>query len=113
MYGWFFRHLPGPTWFRVFLCLVIAAFAGAVLFAFFYPGAELFFGLGGAADCLTENEHRGGGRHCRPPQCIQFSCLPFGRGREQTLCQSEAGLVSLSGLRGWGRPKSHPVTRRE
>ena len=41
MYGWFFRHLPGPTWFRVFLCLVIAAFAVAVLFAYVYPWAEI------------------------------------------------------------------------
>ena len=49
MYGWFFRHLPGPTWFRVFLCLVIAAFAVAVLFAYVYPWAERFPGLGGAA----------------------------------------------------------------
>ena len=49
MYGWFFRHLPGPTWFRVFLCLVIAAFAVAVLVAYVYPWAERFFGLGGAA----------------------------------------------------------------
>ena len=40
MYGWFFRHLPGPTWFRVFLCLVIAAFAVAVLFAYVFPWAE-------------------------------------------------------------------------
>ena len=48
MYGWFFRHLPGPTWFRVFLCLVIA-FAVAVLFAYVFPWAEHFFGLGGAA----------------------------------------------------------------
>ena len=49
MYGWFFRHLPGPTWFRVFLCLVIAAFAVAVLFAYVFPWAERFFGLGGAS----------------------------------------------------------------
>ena len=51
MYGWFFRHLPGPTWFRVFLCLVIAAFAVAVLFAYVYPWAERFFGFGIARDC--------------------------------------------------------------
>ena len=49
MYGWFFRHLPGPTWFRVFLCLVIAAFAVAVLFASVPPGAARCLGWGGAA----------------------------------------------------------------
>lgn len=50
-----------------FLCLVIAAFAVAVLFAYVYPWAERFFGLGGAAVRLTGNEHSCGGRHCAGP----------------------------------------------
>ena len=79
MYGWFFRHLPGPTWFRVFLCLVIAAFAVAVLFAYVYPWAERFFGLGG------------GGPALRPPHSVFSSdCQPFGQG-------PQADFVSLLG----------------
>ena len=112
MYGWFFRHLPGPTWFRFFLCLVIAAFAVAVLFAYVFPWAERFFGARGL---YCPKLLMGGGAGLpAPPQYIQFRLSALrARSPKQTVCQSEAGLVSLSGLRGWGRPKSHPVTRRE
>ena len=73
MYGWFFRHLPGPTWFRVFLCLVIAAFAVAVLFAYVPPWPEVFVGWGGAGAGVTQLAHCWGGGLGRPPQRIQFS----------------------------------------
>ena len=49
MYGWFFRHLPGPTWFKVVETVIIAAFAVAILFAWVFPRAQDFFGLGAAA----------------------------------------------------------------
>ncbi|MGP9695239.1 hypothetical protein ACT3TZ_11545 [Brachybacterium sp. AOP25-B2-12] len=37
MYGWFFRHLPGPIWLRVFIVLVLAAAVVAVLFVWVFP----------------------------------------------------------------------------
>ena len=74
MYGWFFRHLPGPTWFRVFLCLVIAAFAVAVLFAYVFPWAERFFcwGGGGGGSSAPKLLWGGGAGGAPPPQYIQF-----------------------------------------
>lgn len=37
MYAWIFRHLPGPTWARVLLALVLAAAAVLVLFELVFP----------------------------------------------------------------------------
>lgn len=37
MYGWMYRHLPGPAAFRVFLMLVVAAAIVAALFLYVFP----------------------------------------------------------------------------
>jgi len=89
MYGWFFRHLPGPTWFRVFLCLVIAAFAVAVLFAYVFPWAERFFGLGGAAVVLFDKKKAEGGGRASPPPTVyslQIVCPSGEVHPKQTAC---------------------------
>ncbi len=46
--------LLGPTWFRVFLCLVIAAFAVARCFSPTSSVGERFFGLGGASSLIDQ-----------------------------------------------------------
>ncbi len=40
MYAWLFRHLPGPTWFKVFQSLVLIAIAVFLLFEYVYPVVE-------------------------------------------------------------------------
>ena len=37
MYAWIFRHLPGPTWFKVIESLVLIGAAVVVLFTWVYP----------------------------------------------------------------------------
>lgn len=37
MYGWFFRHLPGPVWVRVLTVLVLLAALIVVLFQWGFP----------------------------------------------------------------------------
>lgn len=37
MYGWIFRHLPGPTWLKVFWTLLLLAGVVFVLFEWVYP----------------------------------------------------------------------------
>lgn len=37
MYGWIFRHLPGPTWLRVLLVLVLVAAVVVALFLWVFP----------------------------------------------------------------------------
>lgn len=40
MYGWLWRHLPGPTPVRVLLALALVAAVLAVLFLVVFPWAE-------------------------------------------------------------------------
>ena len=37
MYGWIWRHLPGPTWVRVATTVVVCAVVVGVLFAWVFP----------------------------------------------------------------------------
>ena len=37
MYAWIFRHLPGPTWFKVIESLALIGAAVAALFTWVYP----------------------------------------------------------------------------
>lgn len=37
MYGWFFRHLPGATWFRIIISLAIILLLTAVLMIWVFP----------------------------------------------------------------------------
>lgn len=37
MYGWLFRHLPGPLWARILLTLLLLAVVIVVLFAWVFP----------------------------------------------------------------------------
>lgn len=44
MYGWIFRHLPGPTWLKVIWSLLLLAAVVFVLFEWVYPAFhERFF----------------------------------------------------------------------
>ena len=40
MYGWIYRHLPGPTPVRVLLALLLAAAVVALLFLVIFPAVE-------------------------------------------------------------------------
>jgi hypothetical protein len=40
MYGWLWRHLPGPLPVRILLCVVLAAVVVVVLFTTVFPAAE-------------------------------------------------------------------------
>ncbi|MFC7581927.1 hypothetical protein ACFQ23_09665 [Schaalia naturae] len=48
MYGWIFRHLPGPTWLKAVEALVLVAAAVLVLFQWVFPWAQAYWDLGGA-----------------------------------------------------------------
>ena len=48
MYGWIFRHLPGPTWFKVVESLVLVGAVVAALFIWAFPWVQTTFDLGGA-----------------------------------------------------------------
>lgn len=37
MYGWLWRHLPGPTWFRAVLALAAALGVAVLCFTTVYP----------------------------------------------------------------------------
>lgn len=37
MYGWIYRHLPGPGWFRWIVLLAVAAVVIAALFTWVFP----------------------------------------------------------------------------
>lgn len=37
MYGWLFRHLPGPLWARILLTVVLLAALIVVLFGWVFP----------------------------------------------------------------------------
>jgi len=53
MYGWLFRHLPGPLWLRVLLTVVLLAALVVVLFGWVFPAVAPYLpfndGLVGAA----------------------------------------------------------------
>ena len=42
MYGWIFRHLPGPLWLRILTSLVLAAAALVLMVQFLFPGLSQF-----------------------------------------------------------------------
>lgn len=49
MYGWIWRHLPGPTWFKVIEALVLTAAVVLLLFQVVFPWANEAFNLSGEA----------------------------------------------------------------
>ncbi|WP_067779750.1 hypothetical protein [Actinomyces vulturis] len=49
MYGWIWRHLPGPWWARVIIALILIASAVFVLFQWVFPWADATFDLSGNA----------------------------------------------------------------
>ena len=42
MYGWLFRHLPGPLWARILLTVVLLAAVIVVLFGWVFPAIAPF-----------------------------------------------------------------------
>ncbi len=42
MYGWVFRHLPGPLWFRILTSLLFLTAAVIVLMQFVFPWLSQF-----------------------------------------------------------------------
>ena len=42
MYGWIFRHLPGPLWARIFTSVILVAAALAVLVTWAFPWMAQF-----------------------------------------------------------------------
>jgi hypothetical protein len=57
MYAWFFHILPGPTWFRWLLVLVLLAAVVVVLMEFVYPWiAEFGFFSDATLDVGTSAE---------------------------------------------------------
>lgn len=40
MYGWFWRHLPGNTWVRAAISIVLVLLVVYVLFQYVFPWAE-------------------------------------------------------------------------
>ena len=49
MYGWIFRHLPGPAWLRAMQMLILAVLVVAALFVWVFPWAQAYFELGGSS----------------------------------------------------------------
>lgn len=53
MYGWLFRHLPGPLWMRILLTALLLAAVVVALFAWVFPAIAPYMpfndGLVGAA----------------------------------------------------------------
>ncbi|MCS6712069.1 hypothetical protein JSY14_08575 [Brachybacterium sp. EF45031] len=47
MYGWLWRHLPGPALVRVLILLVLAAAAVAVLFQWVFPAIAPYMPFNG------------------------------------------------------------------
>ena len=50
MYGWIWRHLPGPVWFRTIEALVLTAAVVLLLFEVVFPWANDTWPLSGEAD---------------------------------------------------------------
>ncbi|MBO1267978.1 hypothetical protein [Arthrobacter cavernae] len=42
MYGWIFRHLPGPLWVRILTSLVLVAGALVLMVQFLFPWFSQF-----------------------------------------------------------------------
>ena len=42
MYGWIFRHLPGPLWLRVLTSILLAAGAVFLMVEFLFPWMSQF-----------------------------------------------------------------------
>lgn len=40
MYGWIFRHLPGPKWFKVIEALLLIGLVVFALFTWVYPWVQ-------------------------------------------------------------------------
>ncbi|WP_017177830.1 hypothetical protein [Actinomyces timonensis] len=49
MYGWIWRHLPGPVWLRLIEALILAVLVVLGLFEFVFPWANETFHLSGEA----------------------------------------------------------------
>lgn len=49
MYGWIWRHLPGPTWLKAIEALLLAAGGVLLLFEVVFPWANEAFNLSGEA----------------------------------------------------------------
>ena len=49
MYGWIWRHLPGPVWLRLIEALILAVLVVLGLFEFVFPWANETFHLSGDA----------------------------------------------------------------
>lgn len=49
MYGWIWRHLPGPVWIRAVEALVLTVLVVLGLFEFVFPWAAETFNLTGEA----------------------------------------------------------------
>lgn len=49
MYGWIWRHLPGPTWLKAIEALVLTAAVVLLLFQVVFPWANEAFNLSGEA----------------------------------------------------------------
>ncbi len=50
MYGWIWRHLPGPRWLRALEALVLVAAVVLFLFQVVFPWANTTFELSGDAN---------------------------------------------------------------
>jgi hypothetical protein len=42
MYGWIFRHLPGPLWMRIIVSILLIAGAVLLLLQFVFPWLSQF-----------------------------------------------------------------------
>jgi hypothetical protein len=42
MYGWIFRHLPGPLWIRIIISILLIAAAVLLLLQFVFPWLSQF-----------------------------------------------------------------------
>ena len=62
MYAWIFRHLPGPTWFKVIESLVLIGAAVAALFTWVYPWVQSYLELGHSSVGGARAAHSGKGR---------------------------------------------------
>nr|WP_300341248.1 hypothetical protein [Actinomyces sp.] len=49
MYGWIWRHLPGPVWLRLFEALILIAAVVLLLFQVVFPWANETWHLSGNA----------------------------------------------------------------
>ncbi|WP_181574889.1 MULTISPECIES: hypothetical protein [unclassified Actinomyces] len=49
MYGWIWRHLPGPVWLRALEALILAAAVVLFLFEVVFPWANEVWNLSGEA----------------------------------------------------------------